>query len=84
MTLPAKPYSSAEFMKLLGEHVEKVGGASDSIIVSAYKHNTPLFVPALCDSSIGLSLYLAKLSGKNVLIDHIEDIRQITEYSAGC
>jgi deoxyhypusine synthase len=58
-TLPAKPHSSAEFMKLLGQHVEKVSGASgssDSIIVSAYKHNTPLFVPALCDSSIGLSL----------------------------
>jgi deoxyhypusine synthase len=83
MTLPAKSYSSAEFMKLLGEHVEKVGGASDSIIVSAYKHDVPLFVPALCDSSIGLSLYLVKLSGKDVLIDHIEDICQITDIVRG-
>ena len=79
MTLPGKPCSSANFMKLLGEHVEKAGGAHDSIIVSAYRHDIPLFVPGLCDSSIGLSLYCAKLSGKDVLIDHIEDIRQITE-----
>ncbi len=79
MALPAKTYSSAEFMKLLGEHVDKMGGAADSIIVSAYRHNAPIFVPALCDSSIGIALYLAKLSGKNILIDHIEDIRQITD-----
>jgi deoxyhypusine synthase len=51
--------------------------------VSAYKYDVPLFVPALCDSSIGLSLYLVKLSGKDVLIDHIEDICQITDVVRG-
>ena len=36
-------------------------------------------MPALADSSIGLSLYLAKLQGKSILLDHIEDIKILTE-----
>ncbi len=52
---------------------------SDSIIVSAYKHGVPIFIPALCDSSIGIGLAIARRNGCTVNIDQIKDVDEITQ-----
>ncbi|HWR24746.1 MAG TPA: deoxyhypusine synthase [Methanosarcina sp.] len=71
--------SSREFMYLLGEELVKRGAAEDSIIVSAYRQNVPIFVPALSDSSIGIGLTIARRRGLKLAIDQIKDVDEITQ-----
>lgn len=75
----SRTYSSREFLSLLGEHISEKGGADDSIIVSAFRNNVPIFIPALCDSSIGIGLTLARRQGCNLVIDQIKDVDEITQ-----
>lgn len=70
--------SSREFMSILGKELVKRGAAEDSIIVSAYKHNVPIFVPALSDSSIGIGLTIARRRGIKLEVDQIKDVDEIT------
>ena len=71
-------YSSREFIRLLGKEISEKGD-NQSIIASAYKHNVPIFIPALCDSSIGIGLTIARRFGCNVNIDQIKDVDEITQ-----
>lgn len=73
-----KSYSSREFVSLLGERVKEIGGRDDSIIVSAYEHGVPIFIPALTDSSIGIGLVYARRAGHQVMVDQIKDADEIT------
>jgi deoxyhypusine synthase len=73
-----KQYSSREFIHLLGKEISEKGD-TQSIIASAYKHNVPIFIPALCDSSIGIGLTIARRLGCNVNIDQIRDVDEITQ-----
>ncbi|WP_406660789.1 deoxyhypusine synthase [Methanolobus sp. ZRKC3] len=73
-----KIYSSREFIRLLGKEISEKGD-SDSIIASAYKHNVPIFIPALCDSSIGIGITIARRKGYNLNIDQIKDVDEITQ-----
>lgn len=72
-----KNYSSREFIRLLGKEISEKGD-KQSIISSAYRHNVPIFIPALCDSSIGIGLTIARRLGCNVNIDQIKDVDEIT------
>ncbi|HUL62312.1 MAG TPA: deoxyhypusine synthase [Methanocella sp.] len=77
---PNRPYSSREFFHLLGKHiVEDMGADPDGIVASAYRHNVPIFVPAFCDSSIGIALMVARRAGHPVNIDQMKDVDEITE-----
>lgn len=71
--------SSREFMYLLGKELERRGAAEDSIVVSAYRHNIPIFVPALSDSSIGIGLTIARRRGLKLDIDQIKDVDEVTQ-----
>jgi deoxyhypusine synthase len=73
-----KTYSSREFIRLLGKEISEKGN-NNSIIVSAYKHNVPIFIPALSDSSIGIGLTIARRNGYNINIDQIRDVDEITQ-----
>lgn len=75
----SRTYSSREFLYQLGKHISEKGGADDSIIVSAFKNNVPIFIPALCDSSIGIGLTLARREGCKLVIDQIKDVDEITQ-----
>jgi deoxyhypusine synthase len=70
--------SSREFMFMLGKELVKRGAAEDSIVVSAYRQNVPIFVPALSDSSIGIGLTIARRRGVKFEIDQIKDVDEIT------
>lgn len=70
--------SSREFMFMLGKELVRRGAAEDSIVVSAYRHNVPIFVPAISDSSIGIGLTVARRKGIKLEVDQIKDVDEIT------
>jgi deoxyhypusine synthase len=76
---PNRPYSSREFMFLFGKWLYERGADHDSIVVSAYMHNVPIFVPALCDSSIGIGLMVARRNGRAINVDQMKDVDDITQ-----
>ena len=71
--------SSREFMYLLGKELVRRRAAEDSIVVSAYRQNIPIFVPALSDSSIGIGLTIARRRGLKLEIDQIKDVDEVTQ-----
>src|SRR5437667_1382590 len=73
-TLESRPYTTREFLHLLGGHLWNTTGR-DGILTAAYRANVPIFCPAIADSSIGMGLSQArqKLAGAGQ-IDIIGDI----------
>ena len=59
MELEPRPYTSREFLYLLGEHLWKTTGG-DGILTAAYRAGVPIFCPAIADSSIGMGLSQAR------------------------
>src|SRR3954462_9581803 len=73
-TLETRPYTSREFLYLLGGHLWKTTGR-DGILTSAYRANVPIFCPAIADSSIGMGLSQARQKKAGAgYIDTIGDI----------
>jgi deoxyhypusine synthase len=58
-TLEKRPYTSREFLYLLGEHLW-TATKRDGILTAAYRANVPIFCPAIADSSIGMGLSQAR------------------------
>lgn len=70
-------YSSREFLHLLGKKIS--GKGEKSIVTAAYKANVPIFVPAVCDSSIGIGLMMSRRRGHSILVNQIKDVDEITQ-----
>ena len=58
-TLESRPYTSREFLHLLGGHLWRETGR-EGILTAAYRANVPVFCPAIADSSIGMGLSQAR------------------------
>src|SRR4051812_7365753 len=73
-TLQSRPYTTREFLYLLGGHLWNTT-KRDGILTAAYRARVPIFCPAIADSSIGMGLSQArqKAAGKGY-IDIIGDI----------
>ena len=72
--LEARPYTSREFLYLLGGHLWQTTGR-EGILTAAYRANVPIFCPAIADSSIGMGLSQARQKKAGTgLIDTIGDI----------
>ena len=71
--------SSREYLSILGRHLQDEG----SILKTAFQHGVPIFVPALCDSSIGIGLTFLHAkhgnSSRKVIIDQIRDNYEIAQ-----
>ena len=52
-TLEKRPYSSREFIWHMGKYLSEKGKNKDSVVLTAYEHNVPIFVPAFSDCSAG-------------------------------
>jgi deoxyhypusine synthase len=81
-SLPPRPYSSRQFIHAMGRYLETGGLKSQaSVVLSAYKHGVPIFVPAFSDSSAGFGLVYHQWHRKNthVTIDSVRDFRELTE-----
>jgi deoxyhypusine synthase len=73
-TLERRPYTTREFLHLLGEHLWKTTGR-DGILTAAYRASVPIFCPAIADSSIGMGLSQARQKTPGAgYIDVIGDI----------
>ena len=73
-TLESRPYTTREFLHLLGGHLWNTSGR-DGILTAAYRANVPIFCPAIADSSIGMGLSQARQKKPSAgLIDIIGDI----------
>jgi deoxyhypusine synthase len=73
-TLEKRPYTSREFLHLLGGHLWNTTHA-DGILTAAYRASVPIFCPAIADSSIGMGLSQARQKTPGAgYIDIIGDI----------
>ena len=73
-TLDSRPYTTREFLHVLGGHLWETTGR-DGILTAAYRANVPIFCPAIADSSIGMGLSQARQSKPGAgQIDVIGDI----------
>ena len=75
-TLEPRPYTSREFLYLLGRRLWRETGR-DGILTAAYRANVPVFCPAIADSSIGMGLSQAReLRPDRGQVDVIGDIAE--------
>jgi deoxyhypusine synthase len=71
---PAHPYTTREFLNLLGKEISK-RAKEDGIVTAAYKAGVPLYCPAIGDSSIGIGIAENRYLGKNRLtFDVVGDV----------
>lgn len=79
--LEAKPYSSREFLIEMGRYLEERNTKIDSIVLSAYRKQVPIFCPAFsdCSAGFGLVMHQVKHPKKHVSIDSVKDFRELTE-----
>ncbi len=73
-TLEPRPFTTREFLHLLGRHLWETTGR-DGILTAAYRAKVPIFCPAIADSSIGMGLSQARQKNPGAgQIDIIGDI----------
>jgi deoxyhypusine synthase len=80
-SLPAKAYSSREFILEMGKYLEKHGKNKESIVLRAYQKNIPIFVPAFSDCSAGFGLVMHQVArpDNHLTIDSVKDFRELTQ-----
>ncbi len=80
--LPARPYSSREFIHAMGAYLDDKGlDCEQSVVHAAYKNKVPIFVPAFSDCSAGFGLVHHQWHNKeqHLSIDSVADFRELTE-----
>ena len=80
--LEPRPYSSREFIKVMGEYLEKNGQNRESVVLAAYKKGVPIFCPAFSDSSAGFGLVYhqwQREKREKVAIDSAKDFLELTK-----
>jgi len=78
----SRPYTTREFLYLLGQEVGRDCQA-EGIVTTAAKVGLPLFCPAIGDSSIGIGVAESRHRGENrLMFDMMGDILEITNVVA--
>jgi len=72
--------SSREFMRLLGNYLIEKYPNNESVVTTCTRKNVPIFIPAICDSSIGIGLMIARRNGVDVDVDQIADTDELTRF----
>jgi deoxyhypusine synthase len=80
-TLEKRPYTSREFIYEMGKYLSKNGKIKDSVLLSAYENNVPIFVPAFSDCSAGFGLVHHQWNNKDkyVTLDSAGDFLELTQ-----
>ncbi|MDW5265969.1 MULTISPECIES: deoxyhypusine synthase [Acidobacteriaceae] len=86
-SLEHRPYSSREFIREMGAYLVKEGktpqaGGRDSIVLTAYEKNVPIFCPAFSDCSAGFGLVAhqhARQGKSMVSLDSAKDFYELTQ-----
>ena len=66
--------SSREFLHHFGKWLSEKN--IRCIASAAYEHRVPIFCPALVDSGYGVAAVMARLKGKNISVDQMEDFHE--------
>ncbi len=76
-----RPYSSREFLWLMGEYLSNHGKNKDSVVLAAYENNVPIFVPAFSDCSAGFGFVHHQWNNpnSNASIDSAKDFLELTK-----
>jgi deoxyhypusine synthase len=79
--LSPRPYSSREFIQIMGKFLKDAGKKVPSIVQAAYEKNVPIFCPAFSDCSAGFGLVMHQVQRQNdhVSIDSVKDFRELTQ-----
>jgi deoxyhypusine synthase len=86
-SLPNRPHSSREFIREMGAYLSREGktlakGGTDSIVLSAYEKDVPIFCPAFSDCSAGFGLVAhqhARQGKPMVSLDSAKDFYELTQ-----
>ena len=78
----SRPYTTREFLYLLGKEILK-DSKEPGIVATAAKAKVPLFCPAIGDSSIGIGVAESRHRGENrLMFDIMGDVLEITNVVA--
>ncbi|MGL4553768.1 MAG: deoxyhypusine synthase family protein, partial [Gemmataceae bacterium] len=81
--LDPRPHSSREFIRAMGEHLERTGCKTpDSLVYECFKKDVPIFCPAFSDCSAGFGLVAHQHSrgdGPKLSIDSAKDFYELTQ-----
>ncbi len=80
-SLPPRPHSSREFIHEMGAYLDTHAKNRHSVVLAAYKHEVPIFVPAFSDCSAGFGLVHHQWYSpeSHVSIDSVRDFRELTQ-----
>ncbi|MFN5753478.1 MAG: 1,9-bis(guanidino)-5-aza-nonane synthase [Pseudanabaena sp.] len=80
-SLPPRAYSSREFIHEMGAYLDKNAKNRHSVVLAAYEHQVPIFVPAFSDCSAGFGLVHHQWNSpeEHVSIDSVKDFRELTQ-----
>ncbi len=79
--LPARPYSSREFIRIMAKYLVKKKIGKGSVMWATHQMGVPIFVPAFSDSSAGFGLVYHQWERKkkaHVTIDSVKDFLELT------
>jgi len=65
--------SSPEFVQALGGWLKTRRPEGQSVVSACAEAGVPIFIPALCDSSVGIGLVMARRRGIDITVDQIAD-----------
>src|SRR5258708_28316315 len=75
----ARPYSSREFLHLLGRELAEIA-AEDGVLTAAYKSRVPIFCPGITDSGIAVGIAGARFEKKNNFqFDVVQDVLDLAQ-----
>ena len=79
-SLPAKPYSSREFIREMGRWCVQNAKKHNSLVETCFRHDVPIFCPAFTDSSAGFGLVVHqdRNPDQHLTLDSIRDFRELT------
>lgn len=80
-SLPKRPHSSREFIYEMGAYLDEHAANRHSVVLAAYQHQVPIFVPAFSDCSAGFGLVIHQWQSpeSHVTIDSVRDFRELTQ-----
>jgi len=80
-SLDKRPYSSREFIQHMGAYLERRDRSIQSVVLAAYQHHVPIFVPAFSDCSAGFGLVHHQWNSpeSHLTIDSVRDFRELTQ-----
>jgi deoxyhypusine synthase len=80
-SLEPRPHSSREFIREMGRYLSEHAKNRESVVLSAFEKNVPIFVPAFSDCSAGFGLihHQYKNPNRHLSIDSAKDFLELTK-----